>query len=324
MKFFDLFPTPKYLRLAQAGISISDKAVRFIAFEPVRDGTLFLRRYGEIPLLEGIVSSGEINDKHELTEALKKLRKEYGIQFASATLPEEKSYLFITELDRLPYRDLRDAVAFVVEDNAPVSLADSLFSFELLDSGDSLKAAVTVLPTEVAANYAEVFEAAGIMPVSFDIESQAIARSLVARGDDRSHLIVHVGERKSGLYLVEDEVVQFSSILNIDVLEVGSESTIKNLKAEIRKFFLFWNTRLDKEGNPGRKIEHCIISGSGAANDALVAEIMSDIEIPYALANVWTNVLRFEKHLPKIPFDISLSYAGAIGAALGENSHEYV
>lgn len=324
MKFFDFFPTPRYLQLAEAGVSISDKAVRFVTFDSMRDGSFELKKYGEEPLLEGVVSGGEINDKEALIETLKKLREEHHFTFVSATLPEEKTYLFITELERLPYRDLRDSVAFVIEENAPVSLKESIFSFELLDNKESLQAAVTVLPTAVAVNYIEAYEAAGLTPVSLDIESQAIARAVVKHGDNRSHLIIHVGERKSALYLVEDEVVQFSSILNTDFDKMGQEESIKSIKAEMRKFFVFWNTRLDKNGRPGRKIEHCIVGGSGAANDALVAALMSDIEIPYALANVWSNVLRFDKHLPKIPFDASLSYAGTIGTAIGESLKEYV
>ena len=51
---------------------------------------------------------------------------------------------------------------------------------------------------------------------------------------------------------------------------------------------------------------------------------MSDVETPYSLGNVWINVCDVEKRLPDMPFETSLAYAAAIGAALEENSREYV
>jgi len=51
---------------------------------------------------------------------------------------------------------------------------------------------------------------------------------------------------------------------------------------------------------------------------------MSDVETPYSLGNVWVNVCDTEKRLPDMPFDTSLAYAAAIGAALKESPREYV
>lgn len=324
MKLFDLFPTPRFLTLTDAGVSISERTVRFISFTPGKNGELHVDHSGEIPLPEGVVSSGEVRDKQRLIEILSKLSKEEGLRFVSATLPEERAYLFTTTVDRVPYKDLRDTVAFVIEENAPVSLSKSLFSFEVLDTPTDLKVAVSVLPTDVAQDYIEVFEAAGLTPVSFDIESQAIARSMVKVGDERSHLIIYLGHNRVGFYLVRDEVVQFSSTLAIDVSNSTDPEMIKTLKAEVRKFFSFWSTKTGLNDMPNQKVERILVGGPWAKDETLVSSIMSDVETPYSLGNVWVNVCDVEKRLPDMPFESSLAYAAAIGAALRESPREYV
>ena len=184
MKFTDLFPTPRFLTLSEAGVSVSERMIRFISFKPGSDHELILTKSGEIPLEEGIISSGEVRDKQKLSEALSKLSKEYGFRFVNATLPEERAYLFSTTVEKVPYKDLHDAVAFTIEENAPVSLSDSLFAFEFGNPTDSeLNVAVSVLPSSVAEGYIDAFEDADITPVSFDIESLALARALIKRGD---------------------------------------------------------------------------------------------------------------------------------------------
>lgn len=320
MKFFDLFPTPRYLSLAEAGISISERAIHYISLKSGLPGEFKVIRSGSISLPEGVIQSGAIGDKAALALALTKLRSEQGFNYVSVSLPEEKGYLYTTTVDKVDYKDLYDAVAFTVEENVPVTLNDSIFAFEALPQAENVKASVSVLPLAVAKDYEEVLKSAGLTPVSVYIEPQAIGKALVKRGDTRSHLIVNLNERKTGFYLVDDEVVQFSSTISLDL---KAADAVQTLKSEIRKFFVFWNTRLDQAGGP-RKIEHIVLCGEAAADDALTANIMVDVETPYSHGNVWTNVCPVERHLPDMPFDASLSYAGAIGAILPESKHAYV
>lgn len=324
MKLFDLFPTPRFLELSNAGVSISEKMIRFISFRPGGKGELHVKHSGEISVPDGIVSSGEVKDKAALSKLLMELRVKHGIKFVSATLPEERAYLFTTTVDRLPYSDLHDAVAFTIEENAPVSLSKSLFAFEVLDQPELLRVAVSVLPTDVAEAYSQTFEMAGLIPVSFDVESQAMARAMIKRGDERAHLIIYLGHQRVGFYLVRDEVVQFSSTLSIDVSDSENSEMISTLKTEIRKFFSFWSSKFDESNIPNQKVERIIVAGPWAAEEKLVSSIMSDVETPYALGNVWTNVCDIEKRLPDMPFKTSLAYAAPIGAALKESSRVYV
>lgn len=321
MKFFDLFPTPRYLSLAEAGVSISERGIHFISFRHGKPGELSVETFGEISFPEETIISGAVNDEASLVRALTRLSKEYGFKYVALSIPEEKAYLFVTNVEKVPYNDLSDAVAFTIEDNVPTPLSQSVYSFDALVEKDKVKAAVSVLPTEVIANYEKALHLAGLVPVSIDVEPQAVARALIREGDHRTHLIINLRYKKVGLYLVENGVVQFSSTLSIDTDVPGAAG---ELKAEIKKFFVFWDNKSKSGDSSGGRIEEVILCGEGASNEKLTESIMGDVETPYVLADVWKNVSPVEKRLPVMGFSDSLSYAGAIGVALPQSKHLYV
>jgi len=330
MSFFDFFPTPRFLLLSDTGIVISDKFIQIAEFREAHgsEQKFSLVSCGEALLPPGAVVSGAILNQEEVVRSLQGIKERYHLNFVHATLPEEKAYLFVAEFDRMPLEDLRDAVAFVLEENVPLTLAESIFYFDVINPSaktSKMKVAVSVLQEKDVKVYVDTFESAGITPVSFDIESQAIARALILEGDTRTQLILNIQETKTGLYVVEDEVVQFSSTPSL-----GSRTNesgyvdLANLKSEIRKLFSFWKTHLDKQGIPQGKIERVLLVGEGASKEDFVTELMSGIDAPYALADVWANAFSIKKHLPEVPFETSLSYGAAIGAALPDKEHIYV
>ncbi|MDQ3089825.1 MAG: pilus assembly protein PilM [bacterium] len=317
-KFTDKFPVPDFLLLGNSGITISDSNVKFAQFKKNSKG-LELIHFVDIPLTKGAITSGFINNKEEVTKALQYLNDLYNLPYVMATLPEERAYVFTTEIDRVPEADIRDAIAFTIEENAPVSLDKSIFDYDIIGSIDTpkIKVAVTVVTYKGTALYTEVFEAAGISPISFEIESQAIARAIISKGDSRTQLIVNLALEKTGLYIVEEEIIHFTSTAPYGArLDGGAYQDLHNLKTEIRKVFAFWNTRLDFHGVPAKKIEKIIFVGEEAWKEDFIAQMMSDLSIDYSLANVWINALSFEETVPNILFKESLGCAAAVGLSL--------
>ena len=327
--FFDLFPTPRFLELTKVGVAFSDQDIHVIEFKKsYHKGELALAHYNSVVLADGVILGGNILNKPALIKALKDLKSKHFFNYVRATLPEEKAYLFTTEVDREPFESLRDRVAFTIEENVPVSLAQSVFDFDIIGNikdKEQIRVAVSVLPTEAVETYIEVFESAGIIPVSFDVVSQALAKAIIKNGDMRPQLIVNLSENKTGLYVVEDEVVQFSSTPAYGVnKDANGYKDLNNLKGEMRKVFAFWNTTLDGRGSPVKKIEKIIIAGRGAKEDEFVSLLMEDMDIEYEISNVWVNATSLHGDLPEIPFGESLTYGMAIGVALPEKEPRYV
>lgn len=323
--FYNHFPTPEYLTLSTSGIAITDEYVHFIQFRHGLVGSgLRLAHYEKVPLPLGTVEAGFINDAAKLTAVLADLAHRYSLSYVRATLPEERAYLFTTTIDKVPAEGLRDAVAFIIEENVPVTLADSVFDFDVLSAGDEaekLRVAVAVLSNKVINFYLPVFEAAGITPVSFDIESQAIARAVVPKGDKSPQLILNLEKMKTGFYVVEDEVVQFTTTLKYGT---GKGHThLMDLKTEIKKIFAFWAAH-DKSASADHNIKKVLVCGEGSLDKGFVTELMSESPVPYEFANPWTNLSGTLGKLPPELTKDTLEYAPAIGLAIPHPHRTYV
>lgn len=318
--FLDLFPAPEFLLLSTAGIAVTDTDTKFVQLQREIFGDGFkLANASKINHPPKTIESGPINNPDELVNILKKLSSRYGIRYAHAVLPDEKAYLFTTTIGWVPPLGLKDAVAFIIEENAPISLAESVFDFEIIredENAGEIKLSVSVVPKSVVSAYVGIFESALITPISFDLESQAIARAVIHRGDRRPHLIINLSLNKTGFYVVEEEVVQFSTTPAYGIDGGNSYPSLDDLKAEMRKVFVFWNARTDKSGKPEKKIEKVILCGLGGSKTDFVEKLMSESEVPYALADVWLNMSPSRSHVTEMPFDESLDYASVIGLVL--------
>lgn len=304
--FFDLFPVPEFLLLSTTGITITDTDIKLVRLQrKILGGGIKLTHFSR-------------TDSSELVSALKGFVSRYG-SYIRATLPEENSYLFTASIDRVSVEGLYDAVAFIVEENVPISLAESVFDFEIIDedaNSSEIKLAVTVLPKKIVDAHVKLFESAGMVPVSFDTESQAVARAIVRRGDKRPQLIINLSLGKTGLYVVEDEVVQFSITLTYDFGEDDSYPHLEDLKSEMNKVFSFWNDRTDKSGSPSKQIEQVLVTGLGASRKDFVEKLISDNKTPLTIADTWVNMSFPKNFVPDIKSDEALDYASAIGLIL--------
>jgi hypothetical protein len=319
--FYDFFPVPDFLLLAASGVALSDESVKLVEFKKGgKHGELRLLHASESLLPKGAMEGGVIHNKEAVVGALKEFRERLGVKYTRAVLPEEKAYLFTAHIEEVPQKDVRDAVAFIVEENAPVSLEESVFDYEVIGKFkgySGIKVAVSVMAKSVVESYIDLFESVDLTPVAFDLESQAIARAVVPQGNRQSILIINLSERKTGLYIVEDGIVQFSLTPSFDPHDGRFTGGSSNLRAEIQKLFIFWNTRLDKRGIPEKKIERIIVTGPGASNSNFIESLLSGIEVPHFAANVWRNAFSLENWAPDLTFEESLGYATAVGLALG-------
>ena len=308
--FFDIFPVPEVMLLSTSGISISDQGLKFFQFRRGIFGRSLPPAYLSVDLPEGTIKAGEIQNQATLTSVLKDLSSKHGIRYVHATLPEEKAYLFTSYIPKGPTSGLRDAVAFILEENVPLTLADAVFDYETVRSEDPgfIKVTVTVLPKVVVDSYIKAFEDAGITPVSFTLESQAVARAVVVRGEPMTQLVINLERERAGFYVVEDEVVQFSAI--------QSQSDIGELKSELKKVLAYWDTQVNKEEHQEKKIEKVLMAGSRSRDGEVAYAMTKESGLACTAADVWVNLPADHMKVSKELYENSSDYAAAIGLSL--------
>ena len=328
--FLDLFPVPEFLLLSTTGVVIRDTDTRFVQLKRKIFGDGFELVYaGKINNPKGAVESGLINNPNELSNILREFSLLHNVRYVRASIPEERSYLFTVNIDWVPPEGLNDAVAFIVEENVPISLAESIFDFEVIredKSAGGIKLAVSVLPKNIVNTYVNLFESAGMTPISFDLESRAIARAVISKGDKQTVLIINLSLKKTGFYVVEDGVVQFSTIL-ISGMGGGNSTNFEALlKEEMRKVITFWSTHADQTHSNSRdanklmpqrrKIEKIILHGFRGHKTDFTDALMSGSEIPYAPADVWLKTAYLKDYPSEMSSNESLGFASAVGLVL--------
>jgi len=344
-------PPPRYLEMPAAGLDLSDEVVRFVSLRPNHRTHYFdVVAFGEKKIPKELVEEGFIKNKDELVKALSEFRKEHNLNFVTVSLPEEKAYLFRTTVPMMDTADIRDALQFKIEENVPIQLMNAIYDYKIVKvpdpKDDHIDLAVTVIHTKVVNNYLEVFHGAGFTPLWMPLESHAVGRAVVERGDMSAYLTVTVRETKTVLSIVARGAVQFTSTLQIgaqsfassvqknfsvdkgeaDKITRGLESKESNemflslvnagsvLRDEIQKLMMYWDSH-SLETGPQKAIQKIILTGS-AVLSGLDDYLMRSLSIPVVIANAWSNVLPVGQKLPPLTLRESLDYVPAIGLAI--------
>ncbi|MBT3282843.1 pilus assembly protein PilM [bacterium] len=352
--FAKFFPTPKFLTIPAVGIDISDNSIHLIEFAD-KHGRKTLKKFGKYPIPDGVIIKGEIKKIKELTDILKKIKKDNNINFVRASLPEEKAYLFQTQIPGdVTDENIRSILEFKLEEYVPLSPSSAIFDYNILPNqkdSDLLNVVVAVYPKNTIEKYTVVFEDAGMTLLSLEIEAQAIKRTVVKEGDTGTYMIVDFGKTKTGLSIVSNNVLSFTSTLEVEeerltntivkhlkVSEAEADrvkneegliktrnnkelfrelmNTAESFKDDINKHYRYWQTRVDEKGNRVDAIEKIIICGGNSNLAGLPEFLSSSLKVKVERANVWANVFLFNDFVPEIDSFNSLSYATAIGLAL--------
>ncbi len=312
-KIFDAFPPPKFLDIPFAGVSISDTAVRCIQFTR-KNKRFHIEKFMEKPLPLGVITGGQINNQAELSNILQSLKKEMKLDHVKVSISEEKAYLFTAKIPMVKDEEIVSAIESKIEENIPVSPTELIFDYKIFlhKEKNHLDVVVYALPENAVNMYVEAITSAGLAPLSLEIESQAIARSLLGPQDSDTVLIINFGPDKVGLYIASKRVVRFTSTIP---MKGGLGSNEGVLLQEVKKLYMYWHALKDNVDEPENKIDHVMLCGDNFS-DATASYLSTHLATRVVSANVWKNVFDINDVVPEIPFADSLRYPAAIGLAL--------
>ena len=351
--FSRFFPTPDLLSVTSFGLDISEESIKFIELILTRSG-IKAGRHGERNIPPGVMDSGKIKDVKKMGELLTALRKEEGIRVVRVSLPEQQVYLYQFDLEKEGLKSVRESIELSLEEHIPVPAEDAIFDYELIsESEKTLRIQVAAIPKNVIENYLAVFKESQISVRSFELEAQAIVRSVIKKGDHNAYMIVDFGEKRTGIFIVSGGVVMFTSTLDIggftlntmlqksfninheeaDKLkkEYGLQRNMENkevfpvllnsvsiLRDEIVKHFAYWNTHRDESSKENQPIKKIILCGGDSNLIGLADYLSTSMKTPVEMANVWVNIENIENKVPAMSSKRALSFAASLGLALGD------
>lgn len=351
-----IIPPPSYIQLPSAGVDISDSSLKYIQFDHDKKSgrQLELKYWGDIDIADGALKRGTVNDPKALSEALREAKERTGITNIRVSLPEERAYLFETEIKKgTPVKEIRGQLEFKMEENVPLSPQDAFFDYEIIGSHLNdrvLRVSVTVYARETVMSYYDACLEAGVVPISFEVEAQAIARATIPKHDKHTHLIVDFGKTRTGIGIVQNGILMYTSTIDIGgaqlsaalrnvlgdkeesdltdiknqsglVREVQSSSVynalmpvMSNISDEIATRIQYWNTK--EYQSVDRQIESVILCGGSVNMKGLPAFFTETLGIESKRADVWQNAFSLDERVPSIGRRYSYGYATAIGLAL--------
>lgn len=308
------FPSPKYLRPTYIGISFTDTNIKAVLFDKDLLNPKPLSMV--VPLEKGSIVAGSIVNHAGVVEALTQIKGKFNYPFVFFTIPDEFVYVFLTSVPVSSSRDLRESVAFTIEENVPLSLADTVFDFvptkvSLAQTGYNASLVVTACVKKELDKFVSVLNEAGFEVLGSMHESQAVSNALLAQGSSGASCVVHARENRVGIYFSIAGVIHFVTIRSIVEGDYG--------KQFLDEYDKFWEYCLKYNTDENGAIQNVFVCGEFEYAKKVVSTLaVSSKKIEVQLGNVWTNVLSIEKKAPNITFEDSLSLAGPIGVLLNE------
>ncbi len=352
-----IFPLPSYITMPCVGVDISDTSLKYISFKPsTRSGVdRELDQWGDVSIPSGIVNRGQVNKPDQLSSVLKEFKDLTKAEFVRVSLPEERAYLFETEIKRdVPMKEVRGILEFRLEENVPIPSKDVFFDYTILpDNGESRTAQVVVIAyaRETIQKYYDACTEAGLRPVSFEVEAQAMARSVVPVNASGATMLVDFGKTRTGIGIVYKNTLLYTSTIDIgddqlsqvlrkilgDEISESDLTKLKNdqglirgidsseisnsligivsvIKDEMATRMQYWHLRTGS--NPERRITSIVMCGGSVNMKGLPAYLTETLGLPCVRGNVWENTFSLETNVPPIDLRHAYGYATAIGLAL--------
>ena len=339
-----------------AGLDISDTSLKYVAFKPTlrNHGARELTLWGDIDIPSGVVNRGEVLDPQKLVAVLKEFKEKSKSEFIRVSLPEERAYMFETEIKtNTPLKEIRGLLEFRLEENVPIPSRDVFFDYTIMPfvTGErALSVSVVAYAKQTILSYYDACIEAGLRPISFEVEAQAMARAMVPKDISGAALIVDFGKTRTGIGIVYKGTLLYTSTVDIGGAQLSqvlrktlgekpeSELTrIKNteglvravdssavrealiptvsvIRDEIATRMQYWH--LSSGNQEERRITSIMLCG-GSANLKGFPEYMTEtLGVSTVRGNVWENAFSLEDTVPPIDRPHSFGYAAAIGLAL--------
>lgn len=309
------FPPPKFLKPPHIGISFSDQNIKAIFFDKISIPP-YLKSI-IVPIEKGIIVSGSIVNMEEVVKKLSLIRETFSLTTVFFTIPDELIYVFSALVPVGSGSNITESVAFIMEENVPLPLSDTVFDFvptKIVHSESELKVSVvvTACARKEVEKFIEILRRAGFSPIGCVHESQAVANAVISHKSTEAFCIVHAKEKRIGIYLVKNNLVHFSTLRSI----VEGDYK-KQFLDEYEKFSEYYSKYDTGQNQP---IKSVFVCGEFEYAKEIIEAIIdfSDTPKDAKLSNVWVNAFEINKFLPSIPYEESLNLSGPIGAVLSD------
>ncbi len=346
-----------FFKKSAFGLDISDFSIEVLQLKK-RVGKKQVSAFGRVNLEEGIISDGKILNKEKLIEKIKEVTsktKAGKLQTRRVILaiPESKTFVNIFEFPvYLKFHELLKTVQVEVGRTIPIAFQDLYSDIQIISRSQEgfQKVRFVGVLKNIADDYKEVLEKAGLEPIAFDMESMSLAQVLIKESNkDSGTIILDIGARTTIVSIFDEGGLSFA--INIPIAGNNfSQAISENLKIPLEeaeklkrdygldeemesgKIMLILqsifqsiideikNTIKYCEKETGKKINKIILCGGSSLIPKLPEYLSSNLGIETQIGDPWTDIDDSNLQAPEIlEFARAMSpilYATVIGLAM--------
>ena len=201
------------------GVDLSDASLKLIQFEKIGRGFRTVA-YSDQPLPKEMIVANTIKDPKALVAIIKSAvaHPKFGhvtSQRVVASIPESKCFARVISMAKVTDEEAGEAVPWESEQYIPMPRNQVYLDWVVLSETDpaqkdKMKVLITAAPKDYVDDYTRILKEAGLQPTALEIESQAVARSLVTT-DAETILLIDIDTVRSSFIIYERGTLEFTS-----------------------------------------------------------------------------------------------------------------
>ncbi len=343
------------------GLDISDTAIKLVQLYNTSvlynkpHYTLSAARTVELP--PGLIVDGDIQQPEPVRSYVQKIlqgnKKKDAITspWVVASVPEKRSFLKLITLPKSPDTITEEDVIALAKQHVPFEQDSYYLDWQIITSTPLQETTVLLAVTsrQVADMYTYLLESVGLGVIALEIESLAMARSMITAQkiyDGEARMILDIGSSKTICIVYDNNSIQFSTVLpysgdgltrliqeklNITESDAEKKKMSSGLKHGPGKPEKMWQllmretTQLihdiEKSINfyyshfpQANRITHITMCGGGSLLPQLDAVLAEKLNLSIRAGLPWKNLS--PKKPINVPETTGLRYSAAIGLAL--------
>lgn len=213
----------KMLKKDIFGLDISDHSIEALMLSKPVFGKARVDSYARTVLRGQVVKDGKIKNEKKLQENLVKLLesanpKPITSPYCIISLPESQVFTAIFKFPAgLKEKEIKNTIPFKAEEIIPFKSSEIYFDFKTIATvGETQEVFYVAVPIKVVESYVAALEGVGLKPVAFDLESNSLARALLARKRAKNaQLLVDIGSRTTNLNIFDKNGIRQSLVIKI-------------------------------------------------------------------------------------------------------------
>lgn len=225
------------------GLDIGEKSLK-LCYAKKHGPDAELVSFGSMSVTEGIFRANTIHSADVLSTLIQKLKKSVSgktvrTPYVHACLPEQSTFIKLITVPHMEQSQLETHIREQLPKHIPLQPKDMYVDWRILDYGpDSASVYVLIgaIDKKISDTYTAVLIAAGLKPVSLQIEAEAIARALLPTQAlyDAPIGIIDMGATRSSFICYDKGIVQYSLSMPIASMDITAliERTLKLPRAE--------------------------------------------------------------------------------------------